>query len=73
MKTKTYHANNLGSFAPPGIADDQGYIRYHVSARYSCATDEQLSAWTHSRIMAVRNAAITEQCERRLAEWQRNG
>ena len=73
MKTKTYHVTNLGSFAPTGLADNEGYVRYHVSPRYGKATDSQLADWADSRSIAVRNAAITEQCERRLADWQKNG
>ena len=70
MKTKSYHVSNLGSFAPSGLADNQGYVMYHVSPRYGRATDEQLATWADSRSAVVRAAAITEQAERELAEWQ---
>ncbi len=71
MTTATYHVSNLGSYAPSGIADNNGYVTYHKSPRYGRATEAQLDGWACSRIAAVRNAAITEQAERRLAEWQR--
>jgi hypothetical protein len=70
MNTRSYHISNLGSYAPRGI-DTNGYVTYHVSRQYSKASDEQLAEWAaESRIKAVRNAAITEQAERRLAKWQ---
>jgi len=71
MKTRSYHISNLGSYAPSHIADSNGYVTYHDSDRYGKATDEQLEEWAESRIKAVRNAAITEQAERKLAEWQK--
>lgn len=72
MTTATYHISNLGSYAPAGIAAFDGYVIYHKSVRYARASDEQLAAWTESRIKAVRNAAVTEQAERKLAKWQRS-
>jgi hypothetical protein len=72
MKTRSYHISNLGSYAPSHIADNNGYVTYHDSDRYGKATDEQLEEWAESRTTAVRNAAITEQAERKLAEWQTN-
>ena len=71
MKTKSYHVSNFGKFAP-AISSNDGYVVYHDSPRYGAATDEQLEAWTESRNKAVRNAALTEQAERRLGEWQKN-
>jgi hypothetical protein len=70
MKTSTYHITHFGSFAP-NIADGDGYVTYHCSERYQRATDAQLAMWAESRYTAVRNAALTEQCERRLAAWRR--
>ena len=72
MRTKTYHHSNLGSFAPRELADNAGYIRYHDSPRYSSASYEQLAKWAESPTRAVRAAAITEQCERRLEDWRRS-
>lgn len=72
MQTKTYHITNLGSYAPSGIADVNGYVTYHASPRYSKATEEQLNGWAESRVKAVRNAAVTEMAERHLESW-RNG
>ena len=71
MKTKSYHISNLGSYAPrAAVADPEGYVTYHDSARYAEASDEQLDAWAESRNAAVRNAALTEQAERRLKQWR---
>jgi len=72
MRVKKYHATNLGSFAPTEIADVEGYVTYHDSHRYADATEEQLAEWAASRLTAVRAAAVTEQAERCLAEWQRS-
>lgn len=71
MKTKSYHISNLGSYATSGIADNNGYVTYHDSPRYGIASDEELDEWADSRTKSVRNAAITEQAERRLKEWQK--
>jgi hypothetical protein len=71
MKTRSYHISNLGSYAPYHIADNNGYVTYHDSDRYVTASDEQLAEWAESRTKAVRNAAITEQAERKLGEWQK--
>jgi len=70
MKTKSYHKSNLGSFAP-SISTNDGYIVYHDSPRYGKASEEQLEAWAESRIKAVSNAALTEQAERALSQWQK--
>lgn len=68
MKTKSYHHTDLGSYAPSGATrDSQGYIVYHDSPRYSRATEEQLRQWSET---GVRNAALTEQAERSLAQWR---
>lgn len=70
MKTKSFHQSNLGSYAP-ACADCNGYITIHDSPRYAKASAEQISEWTESRTKLVRNAALTEQSERRLREWQK--
>ena len=72
MKTKSYHISNLGSFAPAGVTERDGYVTYHDSDRYGSATAAQLDAWSESRNVAVRNAALTEKAERRLGEWQKD-
>lgn len=73
MTTATYHKSNLGSYAPAGLlADMAGFVTYHKAARYAQATDEQLAKWACCRIKAVRNAALTEQAERRLREQAAN-
>jgi len=71
MKTKSYHISNFGSFAPAGATARDGYVTYHDSDRYGSATEAQLDAWSESRNVAVRNAALTEKAERRLAKWQK--
>jgi len=71
MKTKSYHISNFGSFAPAGATERDGYVAYHDSDRYGKATGAQLDTWSESRNTAVRNAALTEQAERRLAKWQK--
>lgn len=73
MKKQSYHISNLGSYAPSHIADKDGYVSYHDSPRYSAATDAQLEEWAGDSRKLVRNAAITEQAERRLAAWQQKG
>jgi len=70
MKTKTYHITNLGSFAPRGIAGQDGYVICHDSKRYSNANESQLATWRESRSKAVRNAALTEIAERSLQVWR---
>lgn len=71
MKTRSYHISNFGRYAPIHIADASGFVTYHDSDRYGKATDQQLGEWSESRIKAVRNAAITEQAERKLEEWRK--
>jgi hypothetical protein len=72
MKIKRYHISNLGSFAPSHLANNDGYVAYHASGRYNSAMEAQLDIWADSRVRAVRNAAITEQAERKLEQWRKN-
>jgi len=73
MKIKKYHQTNLGAFAPKGLADDAGYIRYHDDPRYALASDERLKEWAGSfYVKPVRAAAVIEQCKRELAAWRRS-
>lgn len=65
MKKSTYHVSNLGQYAPHEIADADGYVTRHDHPRYATATDEQLDRWSRSGSRLVRNAAITEQANRR--------
>ena len=72
MTTATYHRSNLGSYAPAGLLTDMaGFVTYHKAERYAKASDEQLAKWAGSRIKAVRTAALPEQAERGLRQWQR--
>jgi hypothetical protein len=72
MKTASYHSTAFGDFAPRHATQDgQGYITYHVSARYAAASEAQLDEWAQSPLTAVRNAAVTEIGERCLGEWRR--
>lgn len=70
MKTRTYHISTLGSFAPRGIAGQDGYVICHDSPRYDTANEDQLATWRESRNKAVRNAALTEIAERSLQVWR---
>jgi len=73
MKTASYHSTAFGDFAPRrATQDNQGFITYHVSARYGKASDAQLDGWAQSPLSAVRNAAVAEIGERCLGEWRRN-
>jgi len=65
MKKRTYHVSNLGQFAPHEIADADGYVTRHDHPRYALASDELLEKLSHSGSRLVRNAAITEQENRR--------
>jgi hypothetical protein len=70
MKTKTYHISTMGNYAPRGCAGTDGYVIYHDSPRYRAATEEQLAKWGVSKTKAVRNAALTEICNRALQVWR---
>ena len=70
MKYKIYHISNFGSFAPQGVSEENGYVKYHDSPRYDNANFEQLNDWAESRISLVRNAALTEIAERNVQSWR---
>ena len=70
MKTETYHISNLGSFGGGIPTDSQGYVTRHVSPRYAQATNEELDAWTRSKLAPVRAAALTEQADRAIRAWR---
>lgn len=69
MKTKSFHASNMGSFGGCLPTDSQGYVTIHDSPRYARATDDQLAEWTESKMKAVCAAALTEQANRNLRDW----
>lgn len=61
----------MGSYGAYLPTDNQGYVTIHDSPRYADATEEQLAEWVESRTKAVKAAALTEQAERGLKDWQR--
>ena len=71
MKTKSFHVSNMGSYGAGLPTDRDGYVTIHDSPRYAKATGEKLAGLAESRIEAVRAAALTEQAERGLREWQK--
>ena len=71
MKTKSFHVSNMGSYGAGLPTDRDGYVTIHDSPRYAKATDEKLAGLAESRMEAVRAAALTEQAERGLREWQK--
>lgn len=70
MKTKTFHATNMGRFAPTYLADNNGYITIHDSTRYQQAKDQELAEWRRSSVPAIRAAAIVELAEREIQRWR---
>jgi hypothetical protein len=70
MKTKTFHATNMGRFAPTYLADGNGYITIHDSTRYQQAKDQELAEWRRSSVPAIRAAAIVELAEREIQRWR---
>ena len=70
MKTKSFHHSNMGSYAPRGYADNEGYITYHDSPRYAAASMSKLLEWENSRAKVGRAAAATEIAERALQDWR---
>ena len=70
MKTKSFHASNMGSYGAGLPTDRNGYVTIHDSPRYAKATDDKLAGFADSRMKAVRAAALTEQAERGIREWQ---
>lgn len=70
MKVKTYHISNFGSLAPRGVSQENGYVKYHDSPRYSDSNLEQLHDWANSNNYLIRNAARTELAERNVQTWQ---
>ena len=71
MLLLNFHKSNLGKFAPHRIADDNGYITIHGSARYAIATAADLQNWETSRFTPIRNAAIVEIADRKLSAWKK--
>ena len=70
MRTKTFHATNMGRFAPTYLADNNGYITIHDSTRYQQAKDQELAEWRRSSVPAIRAAAIVELAEREIQRWR---
>ena len=71
MKTKSFYVPAFGKFAPPAVfTDSHGFALIHDSPRYAEAPNGLLKYWTQSRLEPVRNAALMEQAERRLADWR---
>ena len=70
MKTRTFHATNMGRFAPTYLADNNGYITIHDSTRYQQAKDQELAEWRRSSVPAIRAAAIVELAEREIQRWR---
>lgn len=73
MKTKSFHASNMGRFAPTYLADQDGYITVHDSDRYERADAGQLGVWRKSRIRAIKAAAIVELASREIQRWRDRG
>lgn len=73
MKTKSFHASNMGRFAPTYLADQDGYITVHDSDRYEKATVAELSAWRRSTVGEIRAAAIVELAAREIQRWRDRG
>ena len=72
MKTTTTHISNFGAFVPGCPADQDGYIRYHVSKKYDRMTTSQLQtiAEDQTQLQAIRNASAIALAQDELAEWQ---
>lgn len=70
MITRTTHITNFGRFQPECQSDEEGYIEYHDSSRYSTASEEQLDKWSRSRHTAVRTAVAVERAQRRISKWR---
>ena len=70
LKTRSFHASNMGSFSPTYLADQDGYITIHDSPRYKKASEAQLAEWRKSRAWVIKAAAIVELAEREIQRWR---